>query len=67
MKAEKKNTQPSSADTVVVLDFETTGLSPDLGERPIEVGAVLMEAGRIIDRFQSLMNPGKRINSFIEG
>ena len=67
MKGEKKNTRPVSADTVVVLDFETTGLSPDLGERPIEVGAVLLEAGRIIDRFQSLMNPGKRINSFIEG
>ena len=67
MKSEKNNTQPTSADTVVVLDFETTGLSPDLGERPIEVGAVLVEAGRIIDRFQSLMNPGKRINSFIEG
>ena len=43
MKGEKDNTQPASADTVVVLDFETTGLSPGLGERPIEVGAVLLE------------------------
>ena len=56
-----------SANTVVVLDFETSGLSPDQGERAIEIGAVLMEGARIIDRFQSLMNPGKRINSFIEG
>jgi DNA polymerase-3 subunit epsilon len=52
--------------SVVVLDFETTGLSPDLGDRVIEVGAVLIENNRITDRFQSLMNPGMRVNSFIE-
>jgi DNA polymerase-3 subunit epsilon len=51
---------------VVVLDFETTGLSPDHGDRVIEVGAVLIEINRITDRFQRLMNPGMRINSFIE-
>jgi DNA polymerase-3 subunit epsilon len=54
------------ADTVVVLDFETTGLSPDSGDRAIEIGAVRIEQGRITDRFQGLMNPGRRINSFIE-
>jgi len=54
------------ADTVIVLDFETSGLSPDLGDRAIEVGAVRVEAGKITDRFQSLMNPGIRINGFIE-
>lgn len=51
---------------VVVIDFETTGLSPNLGERTIEVGAVLVRNNKIIDRFQSLMNPGKRIPAFIE-
>ena len=54
------------ADTVVILDFETTGLSPDCGDRAIEIGAVLIEQGRITDRFQKIMNPGRRINSFIE-
>ena len=54
------------ADTVIVLDFETSGLSPDLGDRAIEVGAVRVVAGKITDRFQSLMNPGIRINGFIE-
>jgi len=54
------------ADTVVVLDFETTGLSPNGGDRAIEIGAVRIEQGRITDRFQSLMNPGMRINYFIE-
>lgn len=51
---------------VVVIDFETTGLSPNLGERAIEVGAVLLNNNQIIDRFQSLMNPGKRVSGFIE-
>ncbi|RYX93589.1 3'-5' exonuclease [bacterium] len=54
------------ADTVIVLDFETTGLSPNHGDRAIEIGAVLIENGEIKDRFQRLMNPGFRINSFIE-
>lgn len=54
------------ADTVIVLDFETTGLSPDGGDRAIEIGAVRIEKGKITDRFQSLMNPGKRVAPFIE-
>lgn len=54
------------ANSIVVLDFETTGLSPDQGDRAIEIGAVKLEKGIITDRFQALMNPGRRINSFIE-
>ena len=50
----------------IILDFETTGLSPDCGDRTIEVGAVVVEDGAIVDRFQSLMNPGMRVSSFIE-
>jgi len=52
--------------SVVVLDFETTGLSPNGGDRAIEIGAVLIENNRIVDRFQSLMNPGMKISRFIE-
>ena len=52
--------------SVVVLDFETSGLSPDNGDRAIEVGAVLVRDNRITDRFQSLMNPGMRVSGFIE-
>ena len=61
----KTHTQ-RQADTVIVLDFETTGLSPGHGDRAIEIGALRVENGRITDRFQQLMNPGRRINSFIE-
>jgi DNA polymerase-3 subunit epsilon len=56
----------SRADTVIVLDFETTGLSPDMGDRAIEIGAVCIENGEVTGRFQQLMNPGRRISSFIE-
>lgn len=58
--------RPSHPETIVVLDFETSGISPDYGDRAIEVGAVMLREGKIVDRFQSLMNPGVRINSFIE-
>lgn len=56
----------SKANTVIVLDFETTGLSPNYGDRAIEIGAVRIENGKITDRFQQLMNPGRPIDSFIE-
>jgi DNA polymerase-3 subunit epsilon len=53
-------------DTTIVIDFETTGLSPGYGDRTIEVGAVLISNRRIVDRFQSLMNPEMRVSGFIE-
>lgn len=56
----------SNANTVVVLDFETTGLSPGMGDRAIEIGAVRIEGGEVTARFQELMNPGRRVSGFIE-
>lgn len=54
------------ADTLVILDFETTGLSPDQGDRAIEIGAVKLSEGQVVAEFQALMNPGFRVSSFIE-
>ena len=48
-----------------VIDFETTGISPGCGDRATEVAIVLLESGQVVDRFQSLMNAGVRIPSFI--
>lgn len=50
---------------IAVIDFETTGTSPNLGDRATEVAIVMTEGGRVVDRFQSLMNAGVRIPSFI--
>ncbi len=52
--------------SAVILDLETTGLSPAQGDRAIEIGAVLVRNNRIVDRFESLMNPGVRVSRFIE-
>ena len=52
--------------TVAVIDFETTGLSPALGDRATEIAIVILERDQVVDRYQSLMNAGVRISSFIE-
>ena len=43
-------------DTFVVFDVETTGLSPRK-DKLIEIGAVKICNGKIIDRFNELINP----------
>ncbi|MGC1174250.1 3'-5' exonuclease [Polaromonas sp.] len=50
---------------IAVIDFETTGLSPAMGDRATEVAIVLVENGNVVDRFQSLMNAGVHIPAFI--
>lgn len=49
-------TQGEYMTKFAVIDFETTGLSPDRGARPTEIAVVLVESGKIVDRYQSLMN-----------
>lgn len=46
----------SLQDTYVVFDIETTGFSPDINHI-IEIGAVKVENGKIVDRFSSFVNP----------
>jgi len=43
-------------DTFVVFDIETTGFSP-IKNKIIEIGAVKVENGRIVDRYSSFINP----------
>ena len=50
---------------IAVIDFETTGISPAMGDRATEVAIVITERGRVVDRYQSLMNAGVRIPAFI--
>lgn len=53
-------------EVVAVIDFETTGLSPAQGDRATEIAAVILQDGKVVDRYQSLMNAGVRIPAFIE-
>lgn len=50
---------------IVMLDFETTGLSPGAGDRITEVAALRIVGGKIVDRYVSLVNCGVRIPPFI--
>ncbi|MBT8765344.1 3'-5' exonuclease [Metapseudomonas boanensis] len=54
-------------EPIAVIDFETTGITPGDHCRATEIGVVILEGGRIVDRYQSLMNAGVRVPSFIEG
>jgi DNA polymerase-3 subunit epsilon len=53
------------SERIAILDFETTGMSPAHGARAAEVGIVMVENGRIVDRYQNLMNAGQRMPSFV--
>ena len=46
----------------VVIDVETTGLKPLKGARIIEIGAVSIKDGKIMNEFHSLLNVPKRIS-----
>ena len=50
---------------IVMLDFETTGLSPAMGDRITEVAALRIVGGEVTERYVSLVNCGVRIPSFI--
>ncbi len=50
---------------IVMIDFETTGMSPDQGDRVTEVAALRIVGGEVVDRFVSLINCNIRIPSFI--
>jgi DNA polymerase III subunit epsilon len=48
----------NSFDRHVVLDLETTGLSPRHGHRVIEIGAVAIENSAIVGEFSTLIDAG---------
>ena len=50
---------------IVMLDFETTGLSPLMGDRITEVAALRIVDGMVTERYVSLVNCEARIPSFI--
>ncbi|MGR3764804.1 ATP-dependent DNA helicase DinG [Rossellomorea sp. NS-SX7] len=51
---------------LIVVDLETTGNSPRKGEKIIQISAVIIENGEIVDQFTSFVAPGKAIPPFIE-
>lgn len=50
----------------VVVDVETTGASPDRGDRVTEIAAVEVTGGRVADGFSTLVDPGRPIPDWIQ-
>jgi DNA polymerase III subunit epsilon len=48
----------STLNRHVVFDLETTGLSPRQGHRVIEIGAVAVENGAVVEEFTTLIDAG---------
>jgi DNA polymerase III epsilon subunit family exonuclease len=49
-----------SGSEVVVIDVETTGRDPKVADL-IEIGAVRVRGGQVVDRFSTFVNPGRTI------
>lgn len=57
---------PLDQATFVVVDIETTGSIPEK-HAILEIGAVKVRQGQIVDRFETLVNPDQEIPPFIQG
>jgi DNA polymerase III epsilon subunit-like protein len=47
---------------IIFFDYETTGLTDD--DRPVQMGAVKMKGGKVIDRFNVYINPGRELSKW---
>ena len=57
--------RPLVRTTFVVLDLETSGGAPHLGANITEIGAIKVRGGEVLGEFQTFINPGTPIPSFI--
>ena len=55
---------PPLEDVWVAIDLETTGLNSKT-EAIIEIGAVKFQGDQVLDTFQTFVNPGRKLSSFI--
>jgi DNA polymerase III epsilon subunit family exonuclease len=60
-----RTSRPQNIDDTdfTVIDFETTGLSPDRGDRVCEVGAVRLRGGAVVDEFSTLIDPRRPVSA----
>lgn len=62
-----RKSKAMESDSFYVIDFETTGLSPGNGDRIIEVAALKISNNKIVDQYQSFINPEFEISIRITG
>lgn len=63
--AQRSLAEPVGEATFVVVDLETTGGGPASGHSIIEIGAVKVAGGRVLETFEALVDPGRRLPPFI--
>ena len=63
--AQQPLAMPALDQTYIALDLETTGLDADQ-DKIIQVGAVKFQGDRVIDTFDTFVNPGRAIPDFIQ-
>jgi ATP-dependent DNA helicase DinG len=51
---------------IVVVDLETTGNSPKKGDKIIQLAAMVVQDGAVVDSYTTFVNPGTTVPSFIE-
>ena len=61
----RPNELPLEGTTFVVFDTETTGFNAGGADGMIEIGAVKIRNDEIVDRFDELINPGKKLSKKI--
>jgi len=54
------------SQTYAIVDLETTGHSSQQGDRIIQIAIVLMKDWKVISKYTSFVNPGKKIPYFIQ-
>lgn len=61
----KAEIEPQHIDKAdyLIIDFETTGLSPTTGDRVCEIGAVKLRGGAVIQTMGTLINPQRPVSS----
>lgn len=64
--AHRSLARPLDDTSFTVVDLEMTGMEPSR-TRIIEIGAARVHAGRVVEEFQQLVNPGVRLPPFIVG
>lgn len=60
------NLMMNANDSFVVVDLETTGQSVDRGGRIIQIGMTFIKKRKIVDHFETFVNPGQLIDRQIQ-
>ena len=52
-----------NSEEVIFFDYETTGLDHNV-EKPVQMGAVKMKGGKVVERFNVFVNPEKELSDW---